>query len=297
MRINVKFASDRKSETLMYKPKYFIASEGSGTEVKYFTSLNNSVISKNVTIINILRDYAKLTNSHPTFIMKMIKEFLLNAKENKISALELKNKISNFLHDNYLLVEQERVFKVIENTYKNDSELIPKEKIEALLIALFKEEIYKEVIQNFSIYFKTQDVTYSELTDKINIEIDRDKQNFKEYQYDEIVEYCKANSVDLFVSNPTFEFWLLLHFKEIENEDRQKMFENKYVTHSKRYLEKRLNQICNYNKSNLIFSFFEPFINDAIKREKDFAEDINELKNNLGSNVGVLINSIINEKY
>ena len=44
------------------------------------------------------------------------------------------------------------------------------------------------------------------------------------------------------MSNPTFEFWLMLHFSEVENEDKNKMLENKYVSKSRRYLEKRLGE-------------------------------------------------------
>lgn len=91
MRINEKFATSRQSEIKDYKPKYFIASEGRNSEPMYFEGLNNSVISENVTIINILRDYAASCNSHPSFIVKMIKEFILNVTSNEITVLELKN--------------------------------------------------------------------------------------------------------------------------------------------------------------------------------------------------------------
>ena len=84
MRISEPFANERKSEIQKYNPKFFIVSEGSNSEPQYFEGLNNSVISENIKIINILRDYATLRNSHPSFIIKMVKEFLLNTTENHI---------------------------------------------------------------------------------------------------------------------------------------------------------------------------------------------------------------------
>lgn len=158
---------------------------------------------------------------------------------------------------------------------------------------LFKSEIYKDLAINFPLYFTTQNVTYFNITDQLNIVIDRDQQNFKDYQYDDVIKFCNDNNVNLYVSNPTFEFWLMLHFPEVDTEDKVKMFENRYINKSKRYLEKKLYEICKYRKSNLNFKDFEPYIYDAIKREKEYPEDLKNLKNNLGSNIGILINNML----
>lgn len=79
MRIKEPFAQERLSEEKNYKAKYFIASEGQTTEPRYFEKLNQSIISENVTIINILRDYANLGNSNPTYLIELLQEFLNNA--------------------------------------------------------------------------------------------------------------------------------------------------------------------------------------------------------------------------
>lgn len=296
MRINEPFATDRQSEIHNYKPKFFIVSEGSNSEPQYFEGLNNSVISENVTIINILRDYATLRNSHPSFIIKMVKEFLLNTTENEITVLELKNRIDNCIRENQYDIDIEEIYNKLISIFKKDDYKIKKELLNNLFIVLFKSEVYKDLAENFSLYFEAQNVTYSNTTDKLNIVIDRDKQNFKDNQYDEVVDFCKKHGVDLYVSNPTFEFWLMLHFPEVENEDKIKMYENRYIA-SRRYLEKRLHDICKYKKSQLNFNKFEPYIYDAIKREKKFKENLDDLKNELGSNVGLLIYKMINNKH
>ena len=295
MRINEPFAIDRQSEIHNYKPKFFIVSEGSNSEPQYFEGLNNSVISENITIVNILRDYATLRNSHPSFIIKMIKEFLLNTTENEITVLELINRIDNFIRENKYDIDIEELQDKSISIYKKDDYKIKKELLNDLFIMLFKGEVYKDLAENFALYFEAQNVTYSNTVDRLNIVIDRDKQNFKDNQYDEVVDFCKKYGVNLYVSNPTFEFWLMLHFPEVENEDRIKMYENKYIA-SRRYLEKRLHDICKYKKSQLRFEDFEPFIIDAIKREKRFNECIPDLKNELGSNVGLLISEMLKNK-
>lgn len=296
MRINEKFATSRQSEIKNYKPKYFIASEGSNSEPMYFDGLNDSVISENITIINILRDYASACNSHPSFIVKMIKEFILNATSDEITVLELKNKIDNCIRENNYDIDISDIYNKLISIYKKEDYRIKKDNLNDLFLRVFKSEVYKDLAENFPLYFEAQNVTYSSTIDKLNIVIDRDKQNFKDFQYDEVVEFCKNNNVSLYVSNPTFEFWLILHFPEVENEDKTEMLENRYISSSRRYLEKRLHDICKYKKSQLKFKDFEPYINDAIQREKQYKEDMPSLKEELGSNVGILINEMLNNK-
>ena len=64
----------------------------------------------------------------------------------------------------------------------------------------------------------------------------------------------------------------------------------------RRYIEKRLHDVCGYRKNKLIFDVFEPGIRNAIKREKGFTEDISKIKNELGTNVGLLVEKMIKEK-
>lgn len=243
MRINEKFATDRKSEVKNYKPKYFIASEGSNSEPMYFDGLNDSIISENVTIINILRDYATICNSHPSFIVKMIKEFILNVTFDEITILELKNKIDNCIHENNYNIDINNIYSKLLLIYEKEDYRIKKDNLNDLFLQIFKSEVYKDLAKNFPLYFEAQNVTYSSTVDKLNIVIDRDEQNFKDFQYDEVVEFCRNNNVNLYVSNPTFEFWLMLHFSEVENEDKTEMLENRYISSSRRYLEKRLHDI------------------------------------------------------
>lgn len=293
MRIKEPFANDRKSETINYNAKYFIISEGQKTEPRYFEKLNKSVISENVTIVNILRDYANLGNSNPTYLVELLKE-LLNTGNNEISVSELKNKIANWNHENPNKINKEEVFNKINNIYKSNKSRINYEEIELLFIELFKSDVYKDLATNFSLYFKTQDIMYSPITDTINLVIDRDKNSFTEDQYDEVVKFCNINKVNLYVSNPCFEFWLYLHFKEVENEDKVKLLENPKVKGKKRYIEKKLHDICKYTKNKFSFEPFENKLYDAILREKNYAEDIFELKCNLGSNIGKLVEKIVN---
>lgn len=295
MRIKEPFAKERLSEEKNYRAKYFIASEGQTTEPRYFEKLNQSIISENVTIINILRDYANLGNSNPTYLIGLLQEFLNNTNS-QVSVAELKNKISNWNHENPGKIDLAKINQELDNIYMSNSYRIPYADLENLFMHLFKSNVYKDLASHFSLYFLAQDVTYSPTTDSLNMVIDRDKDSFTEEQYDDVVDFCNQNNVNLYVSNPNFEFWLLLHFKEVESEDKQKLLDNPKINSSRRYIEKRLHDICKYTKTKFSFEQFENNIQDAILREASYEEDIKKLKNNLGTNVGKLVEQIINSR-
>jgi hypothetical protein len=295
MRFKEPFAQERISEINNYKPKFLIASEGQVTEPRYFEKLNQSIISNNVTIINILRDYVNSGNSNPKQITGLLKEFLDNCTDNTITVSELKHKISNWNHENPNKIDIVIVNSKLDDEYRDDKYKIQYDNLPELFIYLFRSEVYKDLAENFTSYFMAQDITYSSVTDSINMVIDRDKDSFTEQQYDEVVKFCEENNVNLYISNPNFEFWLYLHFPEIEKEDNELLLKNPKQG-QKRYIERRLHDICNYTKTKFSFENFEGYINEAIQREKNYEENVSMIKDNLGTNVGKLVERIINSK-
>lgn len=296
MRIKEPFATERESEINNYRKKYFIASEGSATEPKYFERLNDSLIKENVTVINILRDYANQGHSNPTHVIKLLRTFIDNSAD-ETTVGELKNKLSNWNHENSDKIDLNSAFSKINQLYKNDSYRIQYKDLGLLFMNLFKNEVYEDVAKHFEKYFEAQNVTYSADVDSLNMVIDRDKDSFTEEQYDKVVDFCKKNNVNLYVSNPCFELWLYMHFDEFDSENMDALLENRKMNNSgRRYIEKRLHDVCKYKKNYINFSAFELGIRSAIKREKKLSEDILTIKNELGTNVGLLVNNMIKEK-
>lgn len=296
MRIKALFAQERETAIVDYRKKYFIASEGSTTEPKYFERLNDSIIKENVSVINILRDYACQGYSNPTHVVKLLQAFIDNSF-NGITVRELKNKLANWTHENPNKIDFTSVLTKINQIYKSDDDRIPYDNLDDLFMRLFREEVYEDVIKNFARYVMAQDVTYSPVRDTLNMVIDRDKDSFTDEQYDKVVKFCENNNVNIYVSNPCFELWLLMHFDEFDKENPDDLFFNRKANASgKRYLEKRLNEICKYKKNSIDFSKFEPGIKKAIQREKKLVEDVTKIKYELGTNVGILVNNILNDK-
>lgn len=55
-----------------------------------------------------------------------------------------------------------------------------------------------------------------------------------------------------------------------------------------------VSEIIGYDKSNLNFDLFVNKIDDAIKREKNYCENVEDLKEKIGSNIGILIENMRN---
>lgn len=154
----------------------------------------------------------------------------------------------------------------------------------------------KEKIENFNKDLKEGKFTFDNEIDKVCFVIDRDPQNFSEGQLNEFVKNCKEHGYDVYLSNPTFELFLLMHDDKIFDLDRQEMLENRREKRrSKRFLEIKLSEILGCNKRNIDFEKFKPNIKKAIKNEKQFCEKLDKLKNELGSNVGILLDSIMED--
>ena len=158
-------------------------------------------------------------------------------------------------------------------------------------VFLVKEEIaniLEKVLENIG----NQQITYSEDIDKMCLIVDRDKKSFKEEQYNYVKEECKRKNFKFYVTNPCFEFWLLLHFDEVHLINKEELLENKRASSKVRFVESELKKYFPYNKNKYNAELLIEKIDLAIENEKKFCEDIEELKDKLGSNIGLLIQEL-----
>jgi len=153
----------------------------------------------------------------------------------------------------------------------------------------------KEKIENFNRDLEDGKFTFDKEIDKVCFVIDRDPQNFSEEQLNNFIKNCAQYGYEIYLSNPTFELFLIMHDDKVLELDRTEMFENRKQSRSKRFLELQLSEIFGCNKKNLNFDKFKFNIKKAIQNEKNFCEDLERLKYELGSNVGKLLDSMITD--
>lgn len=141
---------------------------------------------------------------------------------------------------------------------------------------------------------------YRREVDCVCVIFDRDYRNLEKW-LDWIYDMCKKHGIYIGVSNPNFELWLLMHFPNIQQYNKTILLTNPKnlrgkvdpnASLKKKYLEIQLSKLAGgYTKgSSLKFARFINGVELAIKQEKLFEEEVALLKENLGSNIGVLMN-------
>ena len=292
------------------RKKYFLVFEGSRTEEIYFDTINELKgkigINPLIEIISIERTYSEYGWSNPKKSLEQLLKDLEEIEDEKLSYKTLVDKIMEIIVEDKnfslkiskksnlkeVIEDIENEIESLENTVKNiEEDCITLLSIITKKVFLVKEEIaniLEKVLENIG----NQQITYSEDIDKMCLIVDRDKKSFKEEQYNYVKEECKRKNFKFYVTNPCFEFWLLLHFDEVHSINREKLLENKRASSKVRYVESELKKYFPYNKNKYNAELLIEKIDLAIENEKRFCEDIEELKDKLGSNIGLLIKEL-----
>jgi len=113
-----------------------------------------------------------------------------------------------------------------------------------------------------------------------------------------VIPLCQEKGYSMALSNPLFEFWLLLHVVDISNYDNKILFDNKKESSTRRYIDKELSAILDggYNKRSGHFNRDIVSLSNvkrAIQQEQLFENDLTEIVDKLGGNVSSLVNEIL----
>ncbi len=129
--------------------------------------------------------------------------------------------------------------------------------------------------------------------------IDRDKQSWKIPEIDGVAQQCMQAKFGFAMSNPAFEFWLLLHISGLTGytaATRQEFLDNHKTGNRTRVEAELLALLGTYNKSNINVDQFLPTLQHAIAAAE--ALDINPNErwpNHLGSHVYKLIRRLLSQ--
>lgn len=289
--------------------KYFLVYEGSETEAIYFDAIiamrEDIEIGPLIELVPIVRSYSEDGWSNPKKILDRIIENLKESATNHISYETLLNRIMDYFYETKVIttskVQARSIWKAMcriceeKCSKKLDSYVEDIEKNCSLILKTLQEEYeLQNVISDISNIIKEGGFTYAKGFDKICLIIDRDRESFvsssKSNQYKYVIDKCEEMGFGIYVTNPCFEFWLLLHFDGVFELDRDKLSENPKVTAKRRYVEQELRRLWpGYKKSSYRAEELVKDIDNAINNEKKFCEDVAKLENSIGSNIGKLI--------
>ena len=289
--------------------KYFLIYEGSDTEVIYFDAvrtMRESIgINPLIELIPIIRSFSEEGCSNPKKILDRVIENLRESKEQFISYESLLNRIMDYLYETKVITTSKvlarNIWKTMLQTCDKKLKKSTEDRVDnvetscKILIEDLREEYeVVNIVEDISEIIKDSGLTYEEGFDQICLIVDRDKDSFistpENNQYKYVLDKCNEMGFQFCVTNPCFEFWLLLHFDEVFELDEEKLLNNSKVTAKRRYAENELRKIWpGYNKSSYHSEKLVKNIDKAIENEKKFCEDIEKLENSVGSNIGRLV--------
>ena len=262
-----------RPETQSIKRVVFLSVEGEVTERRYFEFVRESRETlgiKSVVEIHVLRRGD--SSSSPEKVVELLENYLEVRNNNdflaEVDKLELKHYDKEFIH------------KFLEAPDTID--IREKRQFEGFL----KEEQLDLTYLLFLNKFKGSD---NGENDVFEIVIDRDAGNHSPENMVRIFDECDEKGYRCYLTNPRFEFWLLLHVADVKSEypdELEKMLDFNDETVNKHLLEKTGGGKKIQRKT--FDTYFLPNIDTAIERANGLCTSRNKLLDQLGSTLGEL---------
>lgn len=287
----------RDSENKEVSSKLFVMMEGTETEPRYFGEYFKGV--RYIKYLPFERNGADLSWSNPKILMKQLemslghkiseltyKDFFpfllrhLREKNKSIDVNYFRRELRNHLTNHGV--------KNIENDYVDEVvlETVIDEVKEKSFIDLVRFDL-SNVVKDFELF--NDEMTYSPEVDKIILIVDRDKDSFSEKQYVDVLQKGKENKIDVFITNPCFEFFLALHYSDLKDINEKELLENTKVNGKTFAYLKLLEFDPKYTKSNFDASKYMSKIDTVKVNLRLYENDPDMLMNNVGSNLGKLL--------
>ena len=264
------------------KPKrvVFLSTEGTSTEVcyfKYIERFREQLGIDTIVHVEVLRRYD--TNSDPGKVLELLEEFVEFREdkifESKIDSLNLKKYSTEFIKS------------YLENPESMSAR--DRHKFEAVLKEEHIDLLYLDFLNK-----------YRGDNDAFGIVIDRDGGSHTVEQMNSVIEKCRKKNYLCYITNPCFEFWLLLHISDVKTEFAEQLndiLENKVDTQGNSFVSNLLYDKTGHRKSiqcKTFETYYLPNIDAAIERAKFFASE-EELVDKIGSNLDQLFTLLRSE--
>lgn len=296
--------------------KYFLVYEGMETEPVYFDALQRcteySLINPMIDMVPILRGQSKEGWSNP---YKLFNGFMADLAASSAGTVTYNTLIDCIIDEHCPdQVSPKALYKLLKAIctqvlgVQNLEQAVPKGEIETICSQIEAATDLTQLVDTIPGIISEYSITYVPGLDRICFVIDRDKHSFVKSetkdQYGYVMQKCRENGFGFFLSNPNFEYWLLLHFEEAMTLDQSELIENrKYNSRGevsasgKNYTEIQLNKLLpGFKKSKYDAESLMPRVDLAIAQEKMVCEDEAELEHTVGSRVGILIQELRGEK-
>lgn len=278
-------AFDREKEDEKIEPLkiYFLSVEGNVTEKEYFEGIaayREELHINGKVLVEVLSRSKEDTRSAPKQVIELLEDYL---RLREMDEYDFHKDIPNKIVDEY---GEAFVQKYIENPNLLTKE--QKEKFEESLRILGYDYAYRRYLHECG----------GRDSDVFAIIIDRDRKSHTEKGMRECISYCRKKNYSCYISNPCFEFWLLLHACDVKEEYKDKLEEirkNEKVSKKHTFVSRELARRNHHKKKGIAFKRkYLPYVNVAIERAKKFESDEECLVDNIGTNIWKLLESMRN---
>lgn len=272
-------AFERSEERNLVDPKkvIFLSVEGDETERTYFTYLGKTLDSS-IIHIEVLRHRRGDGYSDPIHVIELLQEYL-DVRQGPLIPDEILEKITTKYSD-------ETIQTYLSAPDKLDQGL--KSCIQSDLLLLGIDIEYRQYLQK-----------YDSTTDIFGVMFDRDCGSHSRKVMEDSVRYCQSKGYHCYVSNPCFEFWLLLHLCDVTTEfgveEQKQLLANPKISGRHTQVSAEVAKRVRHGKklSQTVFmAKYYPNIEVAMSRSKNFALHFPELFDNLGTNIPELLEII-----
>ena len=276
---------DREDESQKVLPekRIFLSVEGNATEKEYFdgVSKNRETIGINAKVdVEVLRRGKRDTNSAPQQVLELLEEYIRLREQKEDDILK---EISEQFKEQYSVdfIKQ----------YLQDPNQIPKKQRN-----LFVTELKKI---GYDINYRKYLRKYNQELDEFAVLIDRDMQTHSKDNMIDFIKHCKDKGYKCYIANPCFEFWLLMHLADIDEEfgkHLEDIKQNPKISKQHTFVSKAVSERGHHGKSGIRFATqYMPKINHAIEEAKKYASNEEELIDNIGCNLWKLMEEL--KKY
>lgn len=271
---------EEENEKVLPEKRIFLSVEGNATEKEYFNGIskNREKIGINAKVdVEVLRRGKKDTNSAPQQVIELLEEYIRLREQNEDDILK---EISDQFREKYSP-------DFIKQYLENPNKIQKKQK------NIFITELKKI---GYDIEYRKYLKKYNDELDEFAVLVDRDMQTHSETNMFECIKHCKDNGYKCYIANPCFEFWLLLHLSDIEEEFGKQLDEikkNKKVSEQHTFVSKEVSDRAHHGKSGINFTKnYMPYIDKAVEQAKKFSSNEIELIENIGCNLWQMIEEL-----
>lgn len=271
-------AFEREKEEEKEEPAkvFFLSVEGNDTEKEYFRKVSEyrRELGINALVdVKVLERAKNDTKSAPQYVIELLEEYI-----------QLRGSSAEQLIDRaYPLFSEKYTKEQIADYLGKQKNLTLKEvrRIESDLMILGCDLNYQQYLSKYNSEY-----------DEFCIIIDRDKETHSEENMKDCIAHCKKNHYLCYITNPCFEFWLLLHLCNVKEEFKgqiEKIKVNAKVSGRHSFVSNEISQRGHHNKSHIKFEENYLYtIDQAIERANDFETKLESLIDNVGTNIGEL---------